>query len=85
MANVKTAISIQKTLFERAESLAKEMQVSRSRIFALALEAYLRQYQDRQLFDAINQACEEAPLDQAEREHLRKLHRLQRSLVEGQW
>jgi hypothetical protein len=35
---VKTAISIDKGLFEQAEAIAKELAISRSHLFTLALE-----------------------------------------------
>ncbi len=85
MANVKTAISLQKSLFEQVEILAREMKVSRSRVFVLALEYFIRDYQDRQLFDKINQACQDAPPDKAERSRLRQIRRQHRRIVEGEW
>jgi len=85
MANVKTAISLQKTLFEQVESLAREMKVSRSRVFVLALETFIREYQDRQLFDKINQAFEDAPPDKAEQKRLQHIRRHHKRVVEGEW
>jgi predicted transcriptional regulator len=84
MANVKTAISLQKTLFEQVEALARDMKVSRSRVFVLALENFVRDYQDKQLFDKINKACADAPPDQAEQLRLRQIRRQQRRIVEGE-
>ena len=55
MANIKTAISLQESLFDQAEQLARDLKVSRSRLFALALEEFMRQYQDRKLFEQIRQ------------------------------
>ena len=49
MQTVKTAISIQENLFEQAEALAQQMNISRSRLFVLALEDYIRRQQDREL------------------------------------
>jgi len=85
MANIKTAISLQKSLFEQVESLAREMKVSRSRVFVLALENFVRDYQDQQLFDKINQAYEDAPPDKVERKRLQQIRRYHRRLVEGEW
>ena len=56
MANVKTAISLQRPLFEQVDALAQELQISRSRLFVLAVEAFIRRYQNRQLLEAINEA-----------------------------
>jgi metal-responsive CopG/Arc/MetJ family transcriptional regulator len=84
MANIKTAISLQKSLFEQVETLAREMKVSRSRLFVLALEDYLRRYQNLQLFKKINQAYHDAP-DATEQERLRKIRSQHRNVVEGTW
>jgi metal-responsive CopG/Arc/MetJ family transcriptional regulator len=84
MENIKTAISIQKSLFEQAEDLAREMQVSRSRLFALALEDYLRRQQNRELLAQINAAYADEP-DQAEQTLRRKLRSQHRRIVEGEW
>jgi metal-responsive CopG/Arc/MetJ family transcriptional regulator len=84
MTNIKTAISLQKSLFEQVETLAREMKVSRSRLFVLALEDYLRRYQNLQLLESINQAYHDAP-DAAEQKRLRKIRRQHRKVVEGTW
>ncbi len=85
MANIKTAISLQKSLFEQVETLAREMKVSRSRVFVLALENFIRDYQDKQLFDKINKACEDSPPDEAERTRLNQIRRQHRRMAEGEW
>ena len=84
MANIKTAISLHKSLFEQVETLAREMKVSRSRLFALALEDYLRRRQNLQLLEMINQAYPDAP-DAPEQKRLRKMRRQHRKVVEGTW
>jgi metal-responsive CopG/Arc/MetJ family transcriptional regulator len=84
MQNVKTAISIQKSLFEQAEKMARRMNVSRSRLFALALEDYLRRAENRELLTKINAAFAEEP-DQAERTLRRKARGTHRRIVRGEW
>ena len=84
MANVKTAISLHKALFEQVESLAREMKVSRSRLFVLAVEDYLRRQQNLQLLEKINQAYSDTS-DTTEQKRLRKMRRVQRKIVEGTW
>ena len=56
MANVKTAISVSDKLFEQADEIASEMNVSRSRLFSLALEEFVLRYQNRKLLKQINEA-----------------------------
>ena len=84
MTNVRTAISIPEALFERVDAVAEKQQISRSRLFALAVEEYLRQVENQELLQAINAAYDEPPTpeEQAHREGMRRKHR---SLVEGQW
>jgi metal-responsive CopG/Arc/MetJ family transcriptional regulator len=84
MANIKTAISLQKPLFERVEDLARELQISRSRLFVLAVEDFIRRHENRQLLDEINAAYEDLP-DPEEQNLLRKMRQQHRQLVEGQW
>jgi metal-responsive CopG/Arc/MetJ family transcriptional regulator len=84
MSNVKTAISIQKSLFEQAEDLARRMNVSRSRLFVLALEDYIHRQQNQELLTQINAAYAEEP-DPAEQALRRRLRRQHRQIVEGEW
>ncbi len=84
MQNVKTAISIQKSLFEQADKLARKMQVSRSRLYTLALEDYMRREQNRELLTKINAAFADEP-DAAETTLRRKGHGTHRRLVNGKW
>jgi metal-responsive CopG/Arc/MetJ family transcriptional regulator len=84
MHSVKTAISIQKPLFEQAENLARRMKVSRSRLFVLALEDFIHRQQNRELLSQINAAYSDAP-DPAEKLLRRKVRRTHRRIVEGEW
>jgi len=84
MANVKTAISLQRSLFEQVDALAQELQISRSRLFVLAVETFIQRYQNRQLLEAINEAYDDLPdpEEQALRDGMRQQHR---QMVEEQW
>jgi hypothetical protein len=84
MTAIKTAISIDEQLFEGVEALASELQVSRSHVFTLAVEDYLRRHQNRNLLQAINDAHGDGP-DQAEIALRRQARRSQRRRVEGEW
>ena len=84
MANIKTAISLQKSLFEQVEHLAHEMKVSRSRLFVMALEEYVHRHQNRRLLEKINQAYQ-GQSDANEQKRLRKMKRLHRAVVENEW
>lgn len=84
MANVKTAVSLEESLFEQAEMVAREMQVSRSRFFALALRDYIDRRENRKLLERINAAYEDG-LDPAERRILSEMAHEQRRIIEGEW
>jgi metal-responsive CopG/Arc/MetJ family transcriptional regulator len=84
MASVKTAISLQKPLFDQVEALAKKMNVPRSHIFALAVEEFLRRHQNQQLLQRINEAHVDAP-DSAEAALRRRMRRQHRQIVEDEW
>ncbi len=56
MPTIKTAISLQDSLFEQVEALARKLNVSRSQVVALALEEFVQHHQNRQLLDALNHA-----------------------------
>jgi predicted transcriptional regulator len=84
MATVKTAISIQEALFDRVNDLAEELQIPRSQLFALAVEEFIRRHENRDIFEALNEAYDDAPdpKEEALREGMR---RRQRQVLEGQW
>ncbi len=85
MANtIKTAISIQKSLFEQAESLAQQLNISRSHLFGLAIETFVKNHQNQLLLDEINQAYADEP-DPTETNRLAKMRKSQRKLVENEW
>jgi len=83
-ATIKTAISIQKTLFEQAENLAQQLHISRSHLFGLAIETYVKNHQNQALLDEINQAYSDAP-DPDETARLAKMRTQHRNLVDEKW
>jgi predicted transcriptional regulator len=84
MPNVKTAISLEKPLFEQADALAREMKITRSRLFALAVKDFVFRHENRRLLARINAAIADAG-PASDPDHLRSMGRLHRRLVEGQW
>jgi metal-responsive CopG/Arc/MetJ family transcriptional regulator len=56
MAFVKTGLSIDKQLFKKADEIASKLDISRSKLYQLALEDYIRQYENRQILEKINNA-----------------------------
>ena len=85
MANtIKTAISIQKSLFEQAESLAQELKVSRSELFGMAIETFVRNHQNQILLQEINEAYSEEQ-DPSDKVRLSKMRKQHRNVVRNEW
>jgi metal-responsive CopG/Arc/MetJ family transcriptional regulator len=84
MAIVKTAISLQESLFEQIEAVVEEMQISRSRFFALAAESFIQQHENQKLLIELNAAYDDV-LDAEEQELLRQMRHKQFELVADEW
>ena len=84
MPNVKTAISLDESIFAQVDDLAREMQVSRSWLFARAVEEFIERHENRQLLAALNAAYEDAPTPEEARLR-REARQQQRQIVEGEW
>jgi metal-responsive CopG/Arc/MetJ family transcriptional regulator len=84
MANIKTAISIEKPLFEEVEALAEEMKVSRSYLFTLATRDFIQYHKSQKLLDAINATYDDSP-DNEEKRLRVQMKSKHRQLVKGQW
>lgn len=84
MANIKTAISLQKPLFEEVEVLARELEISRSRLFALAAEEFIQRHRNQALLKAIDDAYADPP-DPEEQRMLHSMRGKQRKSTKGEW
>jgi metal-responsive CopG/Arc/MetJ family transcriptional regulator len=84
MANIKTAISIEKPLFEEVAALAEEMEVSRSYLFTLAARDFIQHHKSQKLLDAINATYDDLPNNEEERlrAQIKSKHR---QLVKDRW
>jgi len=82
MANVRVTVSIPKGLFDRAEAMAKKMGISRSRLFALALEDLFTRYSEEEILKRVKEAYVDYP-DPAESAWLRFAPRHHGRLAEG--
>ncbi|MBA4114948.1 MAG: ribbon-helix-helix protein, CopG family [Rubrobacter sp.] len=70
MAHVKTAISLDESLFQEAEEWAGKLGVSRSQLFARAVEEYVRRRENEELLAKLNEAHADGP-DEEDEEALR--------------
>lgn len=62
---MKTAISIPDPIFESAEVLAKQLNLSRSELYVRAIEEFLRAYSDNEITKRLNElyATQDSTLD----------------------
>lgn len=66
MTTIKTAVSIEESLFNQADELAEELQVSRSRLVSLALSAFIEQYETQKIIDKLNEVYAGGPVQEDE-------------------
>jgi len=85
MSNIKTAVSIRESLFKEAEALAKKLEISRSKLFAAALEYFIRQQENRELLKKINEVYSRRTLSSDEKSYKKKMRDYQRQLSEDKW
>ncbi|MBI5054643.1 MAG: hypothetical protein HZC38_10620 [Chloroflexi bacterium] len=84
MAHSKTAFTVNKSLANQIDNLARELKVSPKRVLTMAIEDYIKRQQNRYLLKKINHAYVDAP-DAEEKKRLRAMRRSHRRLVEGTW
>jgi hypothetical protein len=84
MATVKTAIAIEKPLFEAADRLARKLKLSRSRLYSAALQKYLDDFSNRRLLATLNRA-HARPADTDDLRMRTRALRLQQRLIDGEW
>ena len=67
--SVKTAISIQKELFQEVNRLAEELHVSRSKLFVLAVRDFIKKNENKKIISQINKAFDDSPDSNEENLH----------------
>ncbi len=83
MASVKTAISLDALLLRQIDAVAAELNVSRSRLLALAAAEFLREHESAKLLADLNRAHADGPTAE-EVEMRRAWKRQHRRRVEGE-
>lgn len=86
MSYVKTAISLEPTVFEQTAVIARELNISRSRVIAMAVEEFIERRRNKQLLEQINAAYADFP-DPDEQILQKKIRQKQRLLIKkgDQW
>jgi metal-responsive CopG/Arc/MetJ family transcriptional regulator len=81
---MKTAISVADRLMQEADRAAKELGVSRSRVFSIALENYLRARRDEKIAEQLDRVYGSQP-DPGERRTVAKLKSRFRATIKDRW
>ena len=81
MSGVKTAISLDEKTFKQVNKLAKEMHVSRSRLFTLAVTDYLKKQENQKLLAQLNKVYGDQPTD-GEKKITTSMRTKQRTIIE---
>ena len=82
MPNIKTAISIEKPIFEKMDVLAKNLKISRSRVFALAAQEFIKRHNNMELLKSLNDAYDDLPESEPIVAEMRSSHY---RMVKDQW
>jgi len=82
MPNVKTAISIEKPIFEKMDAIAKRLNIPRSRLFSQAAQEFIRKHHNAELLERINKAYDDQPESEPLITNMRSKHL---AMVEDQW
>lgn len=82
MAKVKTTISLEESLFEAAKTVAQEMNISRNRLFTIAVEQFIERYQNQKMLKTLNEVYQDGS-DASEQQFLREVKPRYRKLLEG--
>ena len=61
MPNIKTAISVEKPIFEKMDILAKNLKISRSRLFTMAAKEFIERLKNMELLKSLNDAYDDLP------------------------
>lgn len=84
MLAIKTAISVEKQVYEEAENLAKEMHVGRSKLYTIAMKDFIERRKNKDLLEEINAAYSNEPT--ADEKTLLRVSRLQhKRILEREW
>ena len=67
MPGVKTAISLDEELLIKVNRLSNDLHVSRSKVFTLAMQDYLKKQENQDLLAQLNEAYEDFPSEEERR------------------
>ncbi len=81
---MKTAISIDEALLKEADTTAGQLGLSRSRLFTIAVDEFLRRKREEQMLHRLNEVYSTSP-DLAEKRLLKGMKAKVRTTVKESW
>ena len=84
-ASVKTAISMKKELFQEVNKLAGEMHVSRSKLFVMAVQDFIKKNENQKLLSQINKAVSDYPDSEENKVHSKMRKKQITNLERDSW
>jgi metal-responsive CopG/Arc/MetJ family transcriptional regulator len=81
MPGVKTAISLDEELLIKVDRLSSDLHVSRSKVFTLAVQDYLKKQENQSLLAQLNEAYDDFP-GEKEREISEFMRMKQKKIIE---
>ncbi len=84
MSTVKTAISIDRDLFEEIERISNEIHVPRSRLFSQAVENFVKEKENILLLKKLNVVYDKQPTSE-DTEFLRAAKKNRHKIFKGLW
>ena len=82
-SSVKTAISLRQPLFDDVNDLASELKISRSKVFVLAVEDFIKKYDNKKMLSKINEAFSDYP-NEEEIDNNNLMRSKQRKILENE-
>ncbi len=79
---MKTAISIEKSIFEQMDALAKKSKIPRSRLFAIAAREFIQRNKNIDLLKSLNDAYDDLPETEPIVTKMRSTHY---KIINDQW
>jgi metal-responsive CopG/Arc/MetJ family transcriptional regulator len=84
-SSVKTAISIQEELFKEVNKLAEELHVSRSKLFVMAVQDFIKKNESHILLNQINNAFSDYPDSEEIKVHAQMRKKQIKNLESESW
>ena len=83
--SVKTTISMQEELFKEVNKLAEKLHVSRSKLFVMAIQEFIKKEESHKLLSQINNAFNDYPDSEEIEIHSKMKTKQKRNLKRESW